>query len=85
MTFPSWPIIFWKSTGGTDPLTPQDGWLQFPFGQAKDEFEKLSITRILKESGWNISEASRRAGMFRKNLQQKMRKYGIKSPDDKGD
>jgi two-component system, NtrC family, response regulator PilR len=68
---------------GGDPLQEQERWVQYPFGQAKDEFEKLYITRLLDESNWNISEASRRAGMFRQNLQQKIRKYGIKPPEGK--
>ena len=68
---------------GVDPRKEKERWIQHPFGQAKDEFEKLYITRILEESNWNVSEASRRAGMFRQNLQQKIRKYGIRPPEGK--
>jgi DNA-binding NtrC family response regulator len=63
-------------------VTAQENWMSSPFSQAKDEFERFYITHILKESNWNISEASRRAHMFRQNLQQKMRKYGIKSGEE---
>ena len=64
-----------------DRVTAQESWVSSPFSQAKDEFEKFYITNILKESKWNISEASRKAQMFRQNLQQKIRKYGIKVED----
>jgi DNA-binding NtrC family response regulator len=65
-----------------DRITAQENWMSSPFSQAKDEFEKFYITHILKESNWNISEASRKAQMFRQNLQQKMRKYGIKPGEE---
>jgi len=61
-----------------DRITSQESWVSSPFSQAKNEFEKFYITHLLKESNWNISEASRKARMFRQNLQQKIRKYGIK-------
>ncbi len=61
----------------------QESWVSAPFGKAKEEFEKLYITQILKESNWNISEASRKARMFRQNLQQKIRKYGINVEEEK--
>ncbi len=64
-----------------DRATAQDSWVSSPFNRAKDEFEKFYITHILKESKWNISEASRKAQMFRQNLQQKIRKYGIRPED----
>jgi len=64
-----------------DRVTAQESWVSSPFSQAKDEFEKFYITNILKESKWNISEASRKAQMFRQNLQQKIRKYGIRVED----
>ena len=66
-----------------DRATAQDSWVSSPFNKAKDEFEKFYITHILKESDWNISEASRKAQMFRQNLQQKIRKYGIKVGDER--
>ncbi len=60
-----------------------ESWASAPFGKAKEEFEKIYIQQILKESNWNISEASRKAQMFRQNLQQKIRKYGIKVGEEK--
>jgi DNA-binding NtrC family response regulator len=66
-----------------DRVSSQESWANAPFGKAKEEFEKIYITQILKESNWNISEASRKAQMFRQNLQQKIRKYGIKVEEEK--
>lgn len=62
--------------------TPTQSWVNSPYSIAKNEFEKFYLTHLLRESNWNISEASRRAQMFRQNLQQKIRKYGLK-PDPK--
>jgi len=61
-----------------DKVTVQDNWMSSPFGKAKEEFEKFYISHILEESEWNVSEASRKAQMFRQNLQQKIRKYGLR-------
>ncbi len=61
-----------------DKVTEQDNWMSSPFGKAKEEFEKFYISHLLEESDWNVSEASRKAQMFRQNLQQKIRKYGLK-------
>ncbi len=66
-----------------DRVSSPDSWVKAPFSKAKEEFEKIYITQILKESNWNISEASRKAQMFRQNLQQKIRKYGIKVEEEK--
>jgi len=66
-----------------DRATARESWVSSPFSQAKDEFEKFYITHVLKESNWNISEASRKAQMFRQNLQQKIRKYGIKVEEER--
>jgi DNA-binding NtrC family response regulator len=57
-------------------------WMSSPFGKAKEEFEKFYLTHLLEESAWNVSEASRKAQMFRQNLQQKIRKYRLR-PDGK--
>ncbi len=61
-----------------DKVAVQDNWMSSPFGKAKEEFEKFYISHILEESDWNVSEASRKAQMFRQNLQQKIRKYGLR-------
>lgn len=59
-------------------VTAPESWINSPYTIAKSEFEKFYLTHLLRESNWNISEASRRAQMFRQNLQQKIRKYGLK-------
>ncbi len=69
----------------TDRFPAQESWINSPFGQAKEEFEKFYITHILKESRWNISEASRKAQMFRQNLQQKIRKFNLKPEEEEGE
>jgi len=66
-----------------DRVSSPESWANAPFSKAKEEFEKIYITQILRESNWNISEASRKAQMFRQNLQQKIRKYGIKVEEEK--
>jgi DNA-binding NtrC family response regulator len=66
-----------------DRISSPESWANAPFSKAKEEFEKIYITQILRESNWNISEASRKAQMFRQNLQQKIRKYGIKVEEEK--
>jgi len=66
-----------------DRAAAQESWANAPFSKAKEEFEKVYITQVLKESNWNISEASRKAQMFRQNLQQKIRKYGIVVEEEK--
>jgi DNA-binding NtrC family response regulator len=65
-----------------DKVTEQASWMSSPFGKAKEEFEKFYISHILEESDWNVSEASRKAQMFRQNLQQKIRKYGLRPEGD---
>jgi DNA-binding NtrC family response regulator len=66
-----------------DKVTEQDNWMSSPFGKAKEEFEKFYISHLLEESDWNVSEASRKAQMFRQNLQQKIRKYRLR-PEGEG-
>ncbi len=65
-----------------DRFPAQESWINSPFSQAKEEFEKFYITHILEESKWNISEASRKAQMFRQNLQQKIRKFGLRPEEE---
>jgi len=57
-----------------DHVAGPESWVNAPFSKAKEEFEKFYLTQILKESHGNISEASRKAQMFRQDLQQKIRK-----------
>jgi transcriptional regulator with GAF, ATPase, and Fis domain len=45
------------------------------------DFEREFISKILDETRGNISEAARRSGMYKKNLIDKMKQYGIKRGD----
>ena len=49
-------------------------------GQSLADLEKVHIARILKETGWNISQAARLLEIDRVTLYNKMRKYGIERP-----
>jgi len=55
------------------------------YKEAKQEIVKLFtrsyVSRMLIESGGNVSSAARNCGMERQALQRLMRKYGIKSQD----
>jgi two-component system NtrC family response regulator len=42
-----------------------------------DRFEREMITAALREAGGNISQAARRLGLHRQNLQQKLHELGI--------
>jgi transcriptional regulator of acetoin/glycerol metabolism len=43
--------------------------------------EKMHIERILNETGWNVSRASRQLDIDRQTLYNKIEKYGIKKGD----
>ena len=45
--------------------------------EAKDEFEKKYIEKVLKITHWNISKASRLLGIERSYLHKKIKKYNI--------
>jgi len=49
-------------------------------GKSLSDLEKLHIQRVLKETGWNISQAARLLEIDRVTLYNKMRKYGIERP-----
>jgi len=49
-------------------------------GPSLADLEKVHIARILKETGWNISQAARLLEIDRVTLYNKMRKYGIERP-----
>src|SRR5262249_39647756 len=56
-----------------------------PFREAKDrlvaDFEKSFLVAALKRNAGNITKAAEEIGMYRQNLQQKMRELGI-TPDE---
>jgi len=49
------------------------------FREAHDAFEKAYISRVLKECGGNISKTAERIGLARRNLHEKIKKYGLKA------
>jgi DNA-binding NtrC family response regulator len=55
-----------------------------PFHQARAEavarFEKAYLGELLKAAGYNVAEAARRAGLDRKNLWLKVKRYGLARP-----
>jgi len=47
-----------------------------------EDFERDFLTRALARHGGNISKTAEEIGMYRQNLQQKMRELGINASDD---
>jgi len=45
--------------------------------EALERFERAYLERLLRASGDNVSEAARRAGIDRKNLWLKLKRYGL--------
>jgi DNA-binding NtrC family response regulator len=42
-----------------------------------ERFERAYLERLLRATGDNVSEAARRAGIDRKNLWLKLKRYGL--------
>jgi DNA-binding NtrC family response regulator len=67
---------------GTRPATPRkiEGAPE-PFRKARAEvlerFEKTYLDALLRACGYNVAEAARRAGLDRKNLWLKLKRYGL--------
>jgi DNA-binding NtrC family response regulator len=51
------------------------------FHKSLKMMEKMHIERILNETGWNVSRASRQLDIDRQTLYNKIEKYGIKKGD----
>ncbi len=56
-----------------DPANPTSA----PLRVAKEHFERRYLTTLLGETGGNVSEAARRAGVDRVTLFRMMRRYGL--------
>jgi DNA-binding NtrC family response regulator len=73
-----------QPTGSNNAAAPIDG-LPRTFREAKERFvegfERDFLLQALKRSGGNISKAAEEVGMYRQNLQQKMRELGITVED----
>jgi DNA-binding NtrC family response regulator len=53
-------------------------WADLPLREARDAFERDYLTRALAAADGNITRAAARIGLDRKNLEDKMRKLGMK-------
>lgn len=47
--------------------------------EAKDSFERKLLLQKLEETGYNITKAAQRLGIYPSNLHNKIRKYGIET------
>jgi two-component system response regulator HydG len=45
--------------------------------------ERMTIERILDETGWNKSKAARRLGLTREQLYGRLRRYGLEAQRDR--
>jgi DNA-binding NtrC family response regulator len=61
---------------------------ELPYRKAKEvamgEFDRRYITELLNQTGGNVSQASRMAGMDRSNFRRVMKRYGMESADFSG-
>ena len=51
--------------------------------EARAQWEKVYLERLLRECGGNVSEAARRAGKYRSDLYSLLRKHAIEPQDYK--
>jgi DNA-binding NtrC family response regulator len=62
--------------------TSEDKKILLPFSEAKkrvmEDFERGYLLQVLEECNGVIGKAAERAGMHKKNFQEKMVKYGIR-------
>jgi DNA-binding NtrC family response regulator len=62
------------------PFAGRGGPGEEPNGKSLAELEKIHIARVLRETGWNISQAARLLEIDRVTLYNKIRKYGLERP-----
>jgi DNA-binding NtrC family response regulator len=53
-------------------------WAALPHQDAKDAFERWYIERAFRAGGGNVTKTAEKFGLDRKNLEDKLRKYGLK-------
>ncbi|OFV89007.1 MAG: hypothetical protein A3J75_01480 [Acidobacteria bacterium RBG_16_68_9] len=77
------PADLFGAVPGPSPSSPQA--TPVTFREAKDQvvesFERDFLLQALRRHGGNISQAAEEIGMYRQNLQQKMRELGITVED----
>jgi two-component system response regulator AtoC len=66
-----------ESTGKAENLM-LEAWCSLPHSEARDVFERFYIAKVLKACGGNITRTAERIGIDRKNLEDKIRKHGLK-------
>jgi len=65
--------------GQTVPSSPPTtGAPDLSYREAREAFEKAYFARVLADAGGNISRAAERIGLDRKNLEDRIKKYGLK-------
>lgn len=73
-----------ENENSTDPL-PQTEPTGISFQEAKKqavaEFEKRYLSKLIRETGGNITEAARRSGKERRSLARLLKKHGIDKSD----
>jgi two-component system response regulator HydG len=52
--------------------------LDVPFAEARTRFEREYLERLLEQTGGNLSQAARRAGMDRSNFRRLLDRYGVR-------
>jgi len=57
---------------GMEDLSPE-----LPLREARSQFERAYLERILRQTGGNVARAAERAGLNRQHMYQKLRQYGI--------
>ncbi len=66
------------------PLTGSEkslnAWMSLKYQEAKKAFERAYLANALKSCGGNISQAANLIGLYRQNLQDKLKSLGIKLP-----
>jgi len=65
------------SSGGTLKALPDD------YKQAREAFEREYLEALLKRYGGNVTEAAKRSGISRRNLYERLDKYGLKDMAEK--
>lgn len=54
-------------------------WIDLSYRDAREAFERDYLTQMLQACRGNISQTAERIGLDRKNLQDKIKKYGLKA------
>jgi len=60
----------------SEPMVQEIGTL-LPYQEARGNFERDYLTRLLDATGDNVSEAARQSGLSRQNLYVRMKRWGF--------